>query len=119
MSLSVAVAYCASASAAGCQPKSAIVHLQCCERRVQWRQRKDKRGRKKQEKKRKKRKKRKKIETPTQWHVVIALNGHILRLFDVVYALENGQTMADTADAHALEILVQQRDESFANNVVV
>ncbi len=49
---------------------------------------------------------------------MIALNGHILRNLDIVDALENGQAMADAVDAHRLEIIVQQRNESLANDLV-
>jgi hypothetical protein len=49
---------------------------------------------------------------------LVALNWDILSLFNVVDALEDRQTVTNTSDAHALEIVVQQGNQGLANNVV-
>jgi hypothetical protein len=49
---------------------------------------------------------------------LVALNWDILSLFDVVDALEDRQTVTNTGNAHALEIVVQQGNQGLSNNVV-
>lgn len=54
----------------------------------------------------------------TQWQVVIALDGYVLCFLDVVDALQDGQPVADTSDAHALQVVVLQRHERLADDFV-
>lgn len=49
---------------------------------------------------------------------MVALNGHILSLFHVVDALEDGQAMTYTSNAHALEVIMLKRNKGLANNLV-
>ena len=49
---------------------------------------------------------------------MIALQWNVLSFLDVVDALEDGQAMAHTGDAHALEIVVQQRNQGLSDNVI-
>lgn len=54
----------------------------------------------------------------TQRYIVVALYRDVLGLFDIVNTLQDGQAVADAGDAHRLQILVQQCDEGFSNNVI-
>jgi hypothetical protein len=49
---------------------------------------------------------------------VVRFHRHILRLFDIKNALENGQPVSDTGNPHALEVVMQQRNQRLANNFV-
>ena len=37
---------------------------------------------------------------------MVALNGHILSLFDIIDAFEDRKTMSHTGDAHAFKIIM-------------
>lgn len=50
---------------------------------------------------------------------MIAFQRHILRLLDLVHALQDCQPVADTGDAHGLEIIVQKCHEGFADDFVL
>jgi len=50
---------------------------------------------------------------------MVGLDGDILGLFDIVHALEDGEPVTDAGDAHAFEIIVQQRHQGLPHNVVV
>jgi len=49
---------------------------------------------------------------------VVAVYRDVLRLLDVVDALEDGQPVADAADAHLLKIVMLQRDQGLPDNLV-
>jgi hypothetical protein len=49
---------------------------------------------------------------------VVALNRNILRLFHIVDTLQNCQSMTDTSDSHALQVVVLQGNQGFANDFV-
>lgn len=55
----------------------------------------------------------------TEWKVVIALDGHVLRLFHVVDTLQDCQTMTHARNSHALEVVMLQRYERFADDFVL
>ena len=55
----------------------------------------------------------------TQRHVVVVLYRYILGFLDVVDALQNSKAMADTADAHLLQVFVQERHQGLADDVVL
>jgi hypothetical protein len=49
---------------------------------------------------------------------MVALNGHVLSLLDIIDAFEDGKAMSHTGDTHALEIIMLERNESLTNNLV-
>lgn len=49
---------------------------------------------------------------------MIAFYGYILRLLDIVDALQNGQSVTHAGDAHRFEVIMQQGHQSFANNFI-
>lgn len=49
---------------------------------------------------------------------MVAFDRNLLCLFDLVDALQNRQTVADTGNSHLLQIVVLQGDKSLANNVI-
>lgn len=54
----------------------------------------------------------------TQRNIVVALYRDFLSLLDLIDALEDCQTVTDTVDAHLLQIIMQQGNQSLAYNLV-
>lgn len=50
---------------------------------------------------------------------MIALQGNILLDFDIVDALENSQAVPHADNAHLLKIIVQQGNQSLADNLIL
>lgn len=50
---------------------------------------------------------------------MIAFERYILRLLDIVHALEYRQAMAHTRYAHALQIIVMQRNQGLPHNLIL
>lgn len=55
----------------------------------------------------------------TQGDVVVGLDGHVLLDLDLVDGLEDGQAVADAADAHFLELGMLQGGEDVAGDALV
>lgn len=49
---------------------------------------------------------------------MVAFYLDVLRLLDVVHALEDGEAVSHTVDAHALEVVVQQRYQRLADDFI-
>src|SRR5438876_9422590 len=62
--------------------------------------------------------KKKKRGQRTEWHVVIAFDGHILGLLYVVDGFQYGQAMAHAVDAHGLEVIVLEGNQGLSDDVV-
>lgn len=50
---------------------------------------------------------------------MVAFYRHILGLLDIVHAFQYGESVADTCNAHRLEVVVQQSDQGLADDLVV
>lgn len=50
---------------------------------------------------------------------MVALNGDILCLLDVVDTFQYRQPMADTGNAHALQVVMLERDQSLPDDFIV
>lgn len=55
----------------------------------------------------------------TERNIVIAFYWNVLGLFDIVDALEDGQTMTNTRHPHSFEVIVEKSNQSLADNLVL
>lgn len=49
---------------------------------------------------------------------MVALNRYILSFLDIVNRLQDSQTVTDAGNTHLLEIVMQQGNQSFSNDLV-
>jgi hypothetical protein len=49
---------------------------------------------------------------------MVAFYGDVLRLLNIVDALQYGQTVADTSNSHLLEIIMLEGNQGFADDLV-
>lgn len=43
---------------------------------------------------------------------------YVLCLLDVVHTLEDGQSVTDTRDAHGLEVIMEQSNQGFSDDLI-
>lgn len=55
----------------------------------------------------------------TEWNVVVDIQRDLLSRFDFIHALQDGQAVANTVDAHFLQLVVLQRDQRLADNTIL
>ena len=54
----------------------------------------------------------------TEWNVMVWVNRYVLIDLDIIYALENCESVADACDAHFLKLIMAQGDEGLPNDVI-
>lgn len=55
---------------------------------------------------------------PTERDIMVDIKGYMLPNLDLIYTFQNRQPVAHAVDSHLLQLIVLQRDESFAYDSV-